>query len=266
MLLLLPHRLYKETFLIGKHVGTGLSVPSFMRRAPEPGMTKLDRSCEVARRGVHGREALLAAAEEMYGCHGLDGVTIRQITLAAGMANNSAVSYHFGTKDGLLRAISEWRLPVIEAAAAAELDLVQANGAEHSAEALIGVLLRPYLAIRDARGRHPHARFMQQMLRSNEGRAIRRALLSVSLATATAFDLLQESLPHLPRPLLHYRMRIGSVAFFDGISEWDGPEKSLEFPDFTLDEVASELIGMVTANCQRPFAESSHAGPASLRG
>lgn len=215
-------------------------------------MTKPDRTGQGAGPRMQGRLALLSAAEEMYGRHGLDGVTIRQITLAAGMANNSAVSYHFGTKDGLLRAISEWRLPVIETAAIAQLANVRAAGAEHSVEALIGVLLRPFLAICDARGHHPHARFMQQMLRSSEGRAIRIALLSGSSATATAFDLLQACLPHLPRELLHYRMRIGSVAFFDGIAEWDRAENSTEFPAFTLDEVANELIGMVAANCQRP--------------
>ena len=215
-------------------------------------MNTAERTAAVARKHKRGAVALLAAAEELYGRHGLDGVTIRQITLAAGMANNSAVAYHFGNKDGLLRAISEWRLPVIEAAAVSQLAHVRAIGAEHSIDAIIGVLLRPFLAIRDARGRHPHARFMQQMLRSSEGRAIRLAMLSASPATAAAFDLLQSCLPHLSRELLHYRMRIGSVAFFDGISEWDRAESSIEFPVFTLDEVANELIGMVAANCQRP--------------
>jgi AcrR family transcriptional regulator len=199
-----------------------------------------------------GRLALLTAAEELYGRHGLDGVTIRQITLAARMGNNSAVSYHFGNKEGLLRSIGEWRLPAIEAAAARELERVLSAGQEQNIEALIGVLLRPFLKIRDEQGRHPHALFMHQMLRSSKGRSIRIAMISASKPTAHAFELLLACLSDMPRELLNYRLRIGSVAFFDGVAEWDRGEKSPEFPDFSLDEVAAELIGMVAANCLRP--------------
>jgi AcrR family transcriptional regulator len=200
---------------------------------------------------MRGALALLQAAEQLYGQHGLDGVTIRQVILAAGMANNSAVAYHFGNKDGLLRAVCEWRLPVIEAEAEAELARVRADGRQTDIEALIGVLLRPFLAICDSDGQHPHARFMHQMLRSSEGRAIRVALLSLSPASTAAFDLLQQCLSHLPREFLHYRMRIGSVAFFDGITEWDRGQTDGEFPVFSKEQVISELIGMVAANCRR---------------
>lgn len=218
-------------------------------------MTKTQRAPKHdTRRRVSGRLALLQVAEKLYGKHGLDGVTIRQIVLAAGLANNSAVAYHFGNKDGLLRAVSEWRLPVIDAAATAELARVRAKGLDRDIEALIGVILRPFLGICDTDGKHPHVRFMQQMLRSSEGRAIRIALLSASQATATAFDLLRQRLAHLPRELLQYRMRIGSVAFFDGITEWESGEADGEFPVFSKEQVVRELIGMVAANCCRPIA------------
>lgn len=207
-----------------------------------------------SRRRVSGRLALLQVAEKLYGQYGLDGVTIRQVVLASGSANNSAVAYHFGNKDGLLRAVCEWRLPMIEAAATAEWARVRAEGLDGDIEALIGVLLRPFLAICDSDGRHPHARFMQQMLRSSEGRAIRIALLSASPATAAAFDLLRQRLSHLPRELLNYRMRIGSVAFFDGITEWDCGKADGDFPAFSKEQVVSELIGMVAANCRRPIS------------
>jgi AcrR family transcriptional regulator len=51
------------------------------------------------------------AAERLFAAHGLDGVSLRQIGAAAGNANNSAVQYHFGSKDQLVRAIFEHRLP-----------------------------------------------------------------------------------------------------------------------------------------------------------
>jgi AcrR family transcriptional regulator len=57
------------------------------------------------------KEQIVLAAERLFAAHGVDGVSLRQIGAAAGNANNSAVQYHFGSKDQLVRAIFEHRLP-----------------------------------------------------------------------------------------------------------------------------------------------------------
>ncbi len=59
------------------------------------------------------KEQIVLAAERLFAAHGLDGVSLRQIGAAAGNGNNSAVQYHFGTKEQLIRAIFEYRLPQI---------------------------------------------------------------------------------------------------------------------------------------------------------
>jgi AcrR family transcriptional regulator len=59
------------------------------------------------------RERLLTTAERLFALHGMDGVSLRQIGAAAGMGNNSAVQYHFGSKEGLARAILLHRLPAL---------------------------------------------------------------------------------------------------------------------------------------------------------
>jgi AcrR family transcriptional regulator len=57
------------------------------------------------------KEQIVLAAERLFAEHGLDGVSLRQISTAAGNGNNTAVQYHFGTKEGLIQAIFEYRLP-----------------------------------------------------------------------------------------------------------------------------------------------------------
>lgn len=57
------------------------------------------------------REQLILAAERLFAEQGIDGVSLRKIGAEAGNANNSAVRYHFGSKQGLLQAILEYRLP-----------------------------------------------------------------------------------------------------------------------------------------------------------
>ncbi|MFF3372203.1 TetR/AcrR family transcriptional regulator [Streptomyces sp. NPDC002680] len=51
------------------------------------------------------RELILVAAERLFAERGVHAVANRQISLAAGQGNNAAVSYHFGTKTELIRAI-----------------------------------------------------------------------------------------------------------------------------------------------------------------
>ncbi len=53
----------------------------------------------------------MLAAERLFAEHGLEGVSLRQVSTAAGNGNNSAVQYHFGNRDRLIQAIFEYRLP-----------------------------------------------------------------------------------------------------------------------------------------------------------
>jgi len=57
------------------------------------------------------KEQILLAAERMIADHGVDGVSMRQIATAIGSGNNSVVLYHFGSKEKLVEAIFEHRLP-----------------------------------------------------------------------------------------------------------------------------------------------------------
>jgi AcrR family transcriptional regulator len=61
------------------------------------------------------KEQILAAAERMIADRGVDGVSMRQIGAAVGSGNNSAVLYHFGSKEKLVEAVFEHRLPGLRA-------------------------------------------------------------------------------------------------------------------------------------------------------
>jgi len=57
------------------------------------------------------KEQIVRTAELLLAERGLDGVSLRQISAEAGNGNNSAVQYHFGSKDQLIQAIFDYRLP-----------------------------------------------------------------------------------------------------------------------------------------------------------
>ena len=57
------------------------------------------------------KEQLVRTAERLFAEHGIDGVPLRRIGVEAGNANKSAVQYHFGSKENLIQAIFEFRVP-----------------------------------------------------------------------------------------------------------------------------------------------------------
>lgn len=59
----------------------------------------------MGRHSDQSRETLLDAAEELFARFGIDAVSNRRITEHAGTANHSAIAYHFGGREELLRAL-----------------------------------------------------------------------------------------------------------------------------------------------------------------
>src|SRR5690554_3230602 len=57
---------------------------------------------------------IIIAAQRLFAERGIDGISLREIASSAGHANNSAVQYHFQSKEGLIQAIFELRVPFLE--------------------------------------------------------------------------------------------------------------------------------------------------------
>jgi AcrR family transcriptional regulator len=71
--------------------------------------SKAGRAPAEQQRQRETRERLLDVAERLFARHGLDAVSVRDITKAAG-ANLGAINYHFGTKRKLIVAVFDRRV------------------------------------------------------------------------------------------------------------------------------------------------------------
>ena len=60
------------------------------------------------------RERMVRAAERLFAERGINAVSMREVAAAAGQLNNSAVRYHFGSRDGLVDAIFRYRMSRID--------------------------------------------------------------------------------------------------------------------------------------------------------
>jgi AcrR family transcriptional regulator len=91
-------------------------------------------------------ERLIDAAEVLFAAHGIDAVSLREINRAAGARNASALQYHFGGRDGLLRAVLAKHHHAVEARRHAMLDACDADG-DPDLRAMAGALVRPSAAM-----------------------------------------------------------------------------------------------------------------------
>lgn len=142
------------------------------------------------------RESILLAAERLFAEHGVFSVSNRQVSEAAEQGNNTAVSYHFGTKTDLVRAIVRKHTERIELW---RERMVAELGDEPDARDWVACLVRPsaeYLATLG--GSTWFARFSAQVMTEPSLRDIMAEESLTAPALHRILDGLSRCLPELP--------------------------------------------------------------------
>ena len=88
--------------------------------------------------------ALIEVAERLFAEHGIESVSLRDISSAAGQRNHSAAQYHFGDRAGLVAAVFSHRMASVNERRHALLDRL---AADDDLEALVDATVRPLLEV-----------------------------------------------------------------------------------------------------------------------
>ncbi len=112
-------------------------------------------------------QAIIEAAESLFGERGIDSVSLRQIGAEIGAGNTAVVAYHFGDKESLVRSILEYRLPEFERRRKQLVD--EWDGEQVAAYDLLRALWLPLYEQRDGEGRRSYAAFLASLGRSRWG-------------------------------------------------------------------------------------------------
>jgi len=202
--------------------------------------------------------AIIEAAERLFGQHGIENVSLRQIRLEACAGNNSAISYHFSDREKLVRAIWEYRLPILDRARRVKLDDIYAKGLQHDPQMVLRALIMPSYDLLDSSGVHRYAAFFRHALRWQQGTAIRNSQLNATPASNEALALFHALRPDASPQVLDYRLRYGTCMFFDMIFDRDvaiaGGQKVVGESIFL-----AEGFGMLEALCLFSARSSSHS-------
>lgn len=153
-------------------------------------------------------ERLLDAAEDLLGRYGLDGVSMRQIRVAAGTANKSAIQYHFGDLDGLIRAVLARRMVEADRIQALLLDRLESEGRLCDSRSLLDLWVRPPLQSVNENGERVWARFLVAVLNSRTGTKLMAELKSLAPTIERVQSLLRAAHPGIPPLVLDERLRL----------------------------------------------------------
>jgi len=157
-------------------------------------------------RQAHGnetREFILATAERLFAEQGVAAVSNRQVSEAAGQANNFAVGYHFGTKADLVLAIVRRHAPAIEQRRAEMLTAIKGSS---DLRDWVGCLVRPLTDHLASLGSPSwYARFLAQVTTDP---AFRRMVVDETVASASmqeTIEGLNRCMPVLPEDVREER-------------------------------------------------------------
>ena len=169
-------------------------------------MVRKPTSKETARK-PNMREAILAAAEELFSTNGFNAVSVRDIAQAAG-ANPGSVTYHFKTKDGLLleiyrRHCGPMNLRRSELLAAAR----RVRDLQDRLEAIVRAYVLPaFTSGSDLAGGGARFTRLRAVMSAEGNEVVRKIIAQTFDDTSHAFiDAIHESLPHIPRTDIVWR-------------------------------------------------------------
>jgi AcrR family transcriptional regulator len=111
-------------------------------------MTELETGLPAASRrrnasGESTRVMLMEVAERLFATRGIEAVTLREIQEAAGQSNTSVIRYHFGSRDGLIRALIAHRHRRLGPLRQEMLARMREEGKEADPRAVVWLLAKP---------------------------------------------------------------------------------------------------------------------------
>ena len=176
------------------------------------------------------KERFLAAGERLFARDGVHRVKVKDLNELAGQRNASALHYHFGSREGLLRAIVDRHTQVVDTDRARRLD---AAGPDPDLRTLVDLVLAP----------------LAERLQTPSGRdylQIVPQLLDVDVfapdALSHTMKLLGERLSELPPALRRERQRAMLLATFTLLADRARTRR----PSLPHDQFVANLVDMAT--------------------
>lgn len=226
------------------------------RRAAVGNIVPLERSST--------KELLIETGELLYGQHGFNGISLREIAARAGQRNCNAVQYHFKNKYGFVSAILADRVSWLDALRSRLFEELKESvaGEDYEARDLLRVIWLPDLSIVGPNNIHSYIRFsLQYYLQPDAGahpfytRNLKtgRGHVTEQGRRSCLFHvnhLLRRKFEHISDETFDRRITVLSMMYQCSVVEYDNEHalyKREKRPPYDADAIIDMAIGALSA-------------------
>ncbi|UGT43317.1 TetR/AcrR family transcriptional regulator [Nocardia yamanashiensis] len=208
------------------------------------------------------RQLLAATAMRMFAERGIDAVSLRELSAAAGQRNKVAAQYHFGTKERLVQAIFEQYTGQVNQRRWALLTDLGHDTRSLGLGELVDALIRPLAETATVAGGH-YPRFLNAASTPPWVQALAIADPAVTSSVRAVLTALADQLDHLPLPVVRTRLSLSmtlavrALAGFDPAAAAD-PARSALF----IANIVDATVGMLTGPVSRTAIDLLDSLPA----
>jgi len=160
------------------------------------------------------RQQILDAALRLFAGRGIAAVSMREIRIEANQRNAGALQYHFGTKDGLLRALLERELPpVIERR---RVLLAEAMSRPEDTRAVAAVFVLPFAELATGTAHERSLVLLLSDLHNDVSLSLYQIMdLVGDTAANDAAMLLRARIQHVPIAILDERLVVANSIYLN---------------------------------------------------
>jgi len=182
------------------------------------------------------------------------GVSLRGINAEAGLSP-AALHYHFGSKQGLVEALLERRMPALMARRAELLDALEAADASATVRCVLDAVARPLVELL-AREGEVGGRYLRLICRLQADRDIdeRYVVARFRSGVDRLEPLVQRALPDQSVGTVRLRLGLAIETLLRSLADWEGlaARGSSSGRGLSLDDFVDELLDFLAAGLEAP--------------
>lgn len=187
---------------------------------------------------------MITAAERIVSEEGLASLTLKSVRVAAGQANKSAATYHFGSREGMLTAVIDNRMSRADERRRVMIAEI-VDGCRSDVRALVEALILPLAEETLYRPGSHYARFLTQ--------AIHDPVLAAHIEnhmSAGSYRQIRRMLTEAvssPREIAGWRVRHVIILTINIMATWEGRQRTASQTDAIVADAVDTCVAVLNA-------------------
>ncbi|MEB8326575.1 TetR family transcriptional regulator [Dietzia kunjamensis] len=196
------------------------------------------------------RQKLLEVSEGLFATKGVNATLVGDIVTGAGQRNPSALRYHFGSREGVLQAIREKYLNLIEQRRVELLDQWPGQGPT-TAEDAVTLAVIPLVELLQTEPGRRYLQILGQTMYDIDPDQMKEVSRYPSLARV--IDLMRAGMAHVPGSLVEDRVRGTLLLIAAALAVRARDVANKRHPSSSIIDFQNNVIAMATAILAAPI-------------